>query len=90
MKKNQNKSGDNEYITRGFFVDHLEMRLDETKEEMKEEMRVQTAKILQGVDKILVRFDKAEKDHTADKLLHDRHEKRIERIETRLEIKGTV
>src|SRR2546428_11163959 len=55
--------------------------LKEMKEGMKEEFRTETAKVLEGVDKILVHFDKAEKDHAADKLLHDRHEKRLETIE---------
>lgn len=40
--------------------------------------------ILQAFDKVLIRFDTAEKDHMADKLLHDRHEKRLSRIETKL------
>lgn len=42
--------------------------------------------ILQAFDKVLIRFDTAEKDNMADKLLHDRHEKRITRIETKLGI----
>ena len=80
MKKNQNKSANNEYITRGFFTEHLDMRLrvfkeeikvdmGEMKQELREEMRGQTAKVLQSVDKILVRFDKAEKDHLSPTFL---------------------
>lgn len=42
--------------------------------------------ILQAFDKVLIRFDTAEKDNMADKLLHDRHERRITRIETKLGI----
>lgn len=52
--------------------------------ELEERMRGETAKILQSVDTILVRFDNAEKDHAADKLLHDRHETAIEHHEQRI------
>lgn len=82
-KKQQNKR----LVTEGY----LDMRLIETKKEIKEdivdEMRKETVKILQGVDKIVTRFDVAEKDHSADKLLHDRHEKWLERIGTKVGVK---
>lgn len=54
------------------------------KHELKQDIQAGTVEVLRAVDKIMVRFDKAEKDHAADKLLHDRHEKRLERIEARL------
>lgn len=51
----------------------------------KDDLRYTEVRILQAVDKTVVRFDKAEKNyHAADKLLHDRHEKRLERIEAKL------
>ncbi len=59
-----------------------------SKGEIKKEIRTGAAKILAGLDKIIVRFDKWRKDRVADnKLLHDRHEKRIERVETKLGVK---
>lgn len=59
-----------------------------TKEDLKQfatkdDMKASEVKILQAVDKIAVAFDKAEKDHAADKLLHDRHEKRLEKLEAK-------
>ena len=60
-------------------------------EEMKEEMRAHTAQILQGVDKIITRFDAAEKDHAAHAMLHTRitddlhgHDVRIKKLEARI------
>jgi hypothetical protein len=53
----------------------------------KDDMKASEVRILQAVDKIATAFDKAEKDHAADKLLHDRHEKRLERIEVKVGIK---
>jgi hypothetical protein len=50
-------------------------------------MKATEARILQAVDKIATVFDKAEKDHAADKLLHDRHEKRLEKLETKVGMK---
>jgi len=50
----------------------------------KDDMKASEVRILQAVDKIATAFDKAEKDHAADKLLHDRHEKRLERIESKV------
>lgn len=45
-------------------------------------------KILQRLENILVRFDKWEKkSHAACKLLHDRHEKRMERLEVKVEMR---
>ena len=64
---------------------------DEIKEEIKEEIRGETAKILQGVDKIITRFDAAEKDHAAHTNLHKRitdnlhhHDHRIKKVEARV------
>ena len=73
--------------TKNELKDFVEVRLGETKDELKEEFRSATAQILQGVDKIVVRFDTMEKDHAADKLIHDRHEQRLERIETKIGLK---
>ena len=42
-------------------------------------------RILQPVDRIA-----AEKDHAADKLLHDRHEQGLEKVEARLGMKGLL
>ena len=59
-----------------------------TKEDLKtfatkDDMKASEVRILQAVDKVATAFDKAEKDHAADKLLHDRHEKRIEKSEAK-------
>lgn len=70
--------------------EYIDLRFGEFHGEIREEMRGETAKILQAVDKVVTRFDKAEKDHAADKLLHDRHEKRIERVEAKLGIRGAI
>ena len=65
--------------------------LQEMKGEMREEIREHTVEILQGVDKILTRFDAAEKDHAAHSVLHGRitddlhgHEARIKKLEVRV------
>lgn len=70
--------------------EYLDQRLGEFRGEMREEMRTQTVEILQGVDKILVRFDAAEKDHAAHGMLHGRitddlhgHDLRIKKLEAR-------
>jgi hypothetical protein len=54
----------------------------------KDDLKASEVRILQAVDKIATAFDKAEKDHAADKLLHDRHEKRLERIEARVGLRA--
>ena len=63
-----------------------------TKEDLKdfatkEDVNSSEVRILQAVDKIAIGFDTAEKNHAADKLLHDRHEKRLERVEAKLGVK---
>jgi hypothetical protein len=63
-----------------------------TKEDLKrfatkDDMKASEVRILQAVDKIATVFDKAEKDHAADKLLHDRHEKRLEKLEAKVGLK---
>ena len=64
-----------------------------TKEDLKDvatkdDMKRSEVRILQAVDKIATVFDKVEKDHAADKLLHDRHEKRLEKRLEKLEAKA--
>lgn len=71
-------------VTEGYLDVRLQEAEEEIKTEIKDEIRGETAKILQGVDKIITRFDIAEKDHAADKLLHDRHEKRLEKLEVKV------
>lgn len=63
-----------------------------TKEDLKtfatkDDMKASEVRILQAVDKVATAFDKAEKDHAADKLLHDRHEKRLARLEAKVGLK---
>src|SRR3989344_9013598 len=53
----------------------------------KDDLQHATVEVLQAVDKIVTKFDKAEKDHAADKLLHDRHEKLLEKLEAKVFIK---
>ena len=66
----------------------LEQFREEFREEIREDMREQTATILQAVDKVLTRFDKAEKDNAAHTMLHKRitddlhgHDLRIKKLE---------
>lgn len=82
MKERNQKKGivEKRFVTEAY----LDIRLDG----VKEEMRAQTAEILQGVDKILIRFDTAEKDHAAHGMLHRRitddlhdHDVRIKKLE---------
>lgn len=61
--------------------------LDDLRYELKTDIQKGTVEVLQAVDKIATTFDKAEKDHAADKLLHDRHEKWLERIGTKVGVK---
>ena len=52
---------------------------------MKKRIKIEDrVRILQAVDKIATAFDKAEKDHAADKLLHDRHEEWLEKLEAKV------
>ena len=51
---------------------------------LREEIRGDLVKVLHGVDVIVARFDKAEMDSAADKLLHDRHETALENHEIRI------
>lgn len=62
--------------------------LGDLRDELKGDIQKGTVDILRAVDVIVTKFDKAEKDHAADKLLHDRHEKRLERVELKLGIKA--
>ena len=81
-----------ELATKEHLEEYLDVRLEEFREEfrddMREDMREQTATILQAVDKVLTRFDKAEKNDAAHTSLHKRitddlhgHDLRIKRIE---------
>jgi archaellum component FlaC len=61
------------------------------KEEITEEMRGETVKILQAVDGVMARFDRAEKEEAAHTALHTRitdtvhqHDERIGRLEARV------
>ena len=56
----------------------------------KDDLQKSTVDILCAFDKILVRFDKTEKDSAADKLLHDRHEGKLESHEQRLIVLETT
>jgi hypothetical protein len=65
-----------------------------TKEDLKDfatkaDMKASEVRILQAVDKIATAFDRAEKDQAADKLLHDRHERRLEKLEVKVGLKST-
>ena len=93
MDKIQRKVKDERLVTEGYLDARLGTFkgeiLEEMREEMREEIREHTAEILQGVDKILTRFDAAEKDHAAHAALHGRitddlhgHEVRIKKLET--------
>ena len=68
-------------------VSGLETKVESIREDIiaatKHDMKATEVRILQAVDKIATAFDKAEKDHAADKLLHDRHERRLEKLEQR-------
>jgi hypothetical protein len=83
-------------VKRGFddvgrqFSDAIEGLREEmaTKEDLKDfatkaDMKASEVRILQAVDEIATAFDKAEKDQAADKLLHDRHERRLEKLEAK-------
>ncbi len=67
--------------------EYLDLRLGE----FQEEVRGETVKILQGVDKIITRFDVAEKDRAAHSMLHTHitdelhgHDQRIKKLEAKL------
>lgn len=58
--------------------------------DLKEDIRSDTAEILQKVDKIVKKFDAAEKDHAAHTVLHKRitdelhgHDQRIKKLKIR-------
>lgn len=71
-------------------TDYLDMRLNEFKEEIREDLKEGTVKILQIVDKFITRFDAEEKDRAAHTVLHqrisdtaDNHDMRLKKIEAR-------
>ena len=66
---------------------HFATREDLKRFATKDDMKASEVRILQEVDKIATVFDKVEKDHAADKLLHDRHEKRLEKLEAKAGLK---
>lgn len=70
-----------------------ELRSDmaDLRTDLRGEIRENTAKILQGVDRIVTRFDAAEKDRAAHAMLHKRigddlhhHDQRIKKLEARV------
>lgn len=87
-------------ITKDYLKDYLNEKLQyfATKHDLqaglnnlKEEMRGETAKILRGVDTIVARFDRKEKEEAAHAVLHERlddtlygHEERIKKLEARV------
>lgn len=69
---------------------YLDTRLNEFKEEITEDARMGTVKILQVVDKFITRFDAEEKDRAAHTILHQRisdtmhdHDIRFKKIEAK-------
>ena len=63
-----------------------------TKEDLKnfatkDDVKISEVRILEAVDGVAQKFDKAEKDHAADKLLHDRHEKAIEFLKQKVAVR---
>ncbi len=58
------------FVTQEYFKEYLNLRFDEFGETMDEKMREQTATLLQAVDKVITRFDVAEKDRAAHSALH--------------------
>src|SRR3989338_3796330 len=69
----------------------LRSDMTDLKTGLRDEIRENAAKILQGVDKIVTRFDTAEKDHAAHTMLHKRigddlhhHDQRIKKLEARV------
>lgn len=76
------------FVTKEYFKEYLDFRFDEFGETIDEKMREQTATLLQAVDKVITRFDIAEKDRGAHSALHGRitddiheHDKRIKKLE---------
>lgn len=72
----------------GMTQSHLDERLDQFKDEIREDMREQTATLLQAVDKVMTRYDSAEKDQAGHNALHRRitddiheHDDRIKKLE---------
>ena len=70
------------------FTADIDLRFDQFEEKIDEKMREQTATLLQAVDKVITRFDDAEKDEAAHDALHGRitddvheHDKRIKKLE---------
>jgi hypothetical protein len=69
-------------------IGSLETKVESIREDIivatKHDVKATEVRILQEVDRIATGFDKAEKDHAADKLLHDRHERRLEKLEAKV------
>ena len=72
-------------------IENLETKVESIREDIigatKDDVKASEVRILRAVDKIATVFDKAEKDHAADKLLHDRHERRLEKLEAKAGLK---
>ncbi|MDP3772527.1 MAG: hypothetical protein Q8Q94_04125 [bacterium] len=71
-------------LTQGYLDARLTLLETSVKEDLREEMRGQTAKVLQAVDKIVSGFDRKEKEGAAHTLLHKRHTDRIDEHEKRI------
>lgn len=83
-------------MKKGFSDVRDDLKLFATKDDLKlfatkDDLRETEAKILQGVDKMVTRFDAAEKDHAAQDVLFQRmadelhdHDQRLKRIEAKV------
>ena len=91
MPKRQKNLQSSRLVTEEYLDLRLDLRLQETKEEITGTMRKETAKILQGVDKIVTKFDAMEKENAAHTNLHKRtidelhgHDQRIKKLEAKV------
>jgi len=80
VRKNMATKDDLKELSRNM-VENFTTKEDLKNFATKDNVKESEVKILQAVDGIGTKFDKAEKDHAADKLLHDRHGKWLERLE---------
>ena len=88
-EKQRQRTAKERLVTEGY----LDIRLDDLKKEIREEVRGETVKILHAIDAVMTKFDRTEKEEAAHTGLHHgitdsihKHDRRIGRLESAIKI----
>lgn len=72
------------FVTIEYLDERLVLFKEEVKDDIVDEFKKETAKVLEGVDEILVKLDTKEKENAAHDLSHKRTEEKLWNNEARL------